>query len=125
VRRWLCLHCSKVAVPEGPLFACPYCGSTGVPADLDDKLTVEITRHELRVVMIWAEQWAASMNDPKTREDSRKVVAGIAARLKAQDPKAGALTMSDELAALADAYPGMETNFPIHRDDADPRELPP
>lgn len=115
--RVLCLDCSQVAdidpddLPEN----CPSCHSRGVPADLDDALTITIARHELRVLVVWAEFHAATIG-------KQGIVAGVAKRLREQDPKDRALTFSDELAELADAYPGMETNFPIHRDDTDPRE---
>lgn len=123
--RLLCLECSETVEVEGDhaLDACPNCGGRGIPADPDATVTVTITIHELRILVMWAEFHAAAHNGDPSTGNMQAVVGGIARRLKAQAPdELPVLTFSDELAEVADAYPGMETNFPIHRDDTDPRD---
>jgi len=108
---WLCLACGDVS-PPGEYRACPACGDKGVPADLSDMLTLKITRHELRILMIWAERWGAAAKNEQQQDQMRRVVYGIADRLELQNPASGPLTLAGEISELKSAYPGAETTFP-------------
>lgn len=95
---WLCLRCRAEVEPSDNLSACPACGARGVPADTADRVTVTVTWHELRVLIIWAERWASdhAASDP----DMRKVVYGIADALQLQHLDKHALTFAGELSSL-------------------------
>lgn len=58
--RLLCLTCgTETDTGDQDLAGCPGCGDREhVAADLDDVLTVTITAHELRVLTMWADNWA-------------------------------------------------------------------
>lgn len=110
---FLCLQCGK-EFPKGYYSACPGCGdSKGVPADTDDKVTVTLTRHELRILTIWAERWATQADKSEDeREHMRRVLYGIADRMEMQSLSRVPLTLAGEITELKRAYPGTETNFP-------------
>lgn len=110
---WLCLNCNQESEP-GNYQTCPKCGSDGIPVDLEGMLTMRISRHELRILVIWAERWAMQADN----DEMRRVVYGIADRLETQDVAAGPLTLVGEINQLRDAFPSLETNIP------DPPESP-
>lgn len=71
---WLCLACSQEFDPKDPRIldknhpnhgGCPGCGYAGIPADLSQMLSVNITWHELRCLVIWAERWANEAGEEK------------------------------------------------------------
>ncbi len=100
--KYLCLQCGGT-FPEGEYTACPGCGDhKGIPADLGDALDLHITRHELRVLVMWAEFWANAHKE--TSPKMLKTVYGIADRLNLQDPKHGALTFSQDLADVRESF---------------------
>lgn len=117
---WLCLNCNEETEP-GTHQVCPHCGSTHVPADLDDKVTITLTRHELRVLTIWAERWAMDCAErTPEHETMRRVVYGITDRLEMQllgNPTP--LTIVGEINQLRDRHPNLWTNVP---DPPDPIE---
>lgn len=78
-RRLLCLHCRQIILihPETALTACPNCGSRSIPADTADTTTLTITTHELRILTIWASNWATHIKDTPGCDDSPKVISGI------------------------------------------------
>lgn len=91
------------------LTECPNCGTDGVPCHNDNQVTVSINTHELRLLCIWAENWAGQTEAPVD------VVYAIAARLRKQLPKDKQdlpLTMADEFRALKDAGFDYKTNHP-------------
>lgn len=90
--RLLCLECgAEVATkPDEELDRCPACGdSAHIPADLDDIVHLNITRHELRVLTMWADNWGRLQNQ-------QKAVKTIIDRIGMQTD--AALTLSQELA---------------------------
>jgi len=103
---WLCLKCSQECKSNERAQACPHCGDTrGIPADLATLRSFEITPHELRVLVIWAERWAAiERSNPSARAEMQRVVYGIADRLSLQHPDVGPLTFAGELTQLRDHY---------------------
>lgn len=120
-RRFLCLRCSEVAhvdlqnLPD----RCPACGEQSIPADLDrDTVTVEVTWHELRCLVMWAEWWAGvDRGDKDQRYTMQRVVAGIADRIYRQHLDKAPLTFTGELAELRATFP----NIVVHGVN----ELPP
>ncbi len=77
--RMLCLACRAVTeVDENdPVAGCPACGNNKSPADADDTVTITLTVHELRVLTIWASNYAEAIKDMPDCEDSPAVVYGI------------------------------------------------
>lgn len=115
--QFLCLRCSTWIIPSvEPMFGCPNCGeSKGTPASSKDYVDVRVTWHELRLLVIWAENWANKHKDSPGSESMPRVVYGIADRLMSQhlDQKTG-LTLSSEIAELRAAFgpKNVETNIP-------------
>lgn len=107
---WLCLKCSHEYEP-GEYRACPGCGDrTGIPADLDKRVTIDLSWLELRVLMQWAEKYAGMHVDKDPT--MRKVIYGIADRLQPQVPAELVLTFAGELTQLREHFSDVRTNFP-------------
>lgn len=104
--RLLCCHCreiTEVDLEGSALTACPHCGSTSAPADADDLATVTLTKHELRILCIWASNYAENIKGHPGCGDSPKVVYGILDHLGTQTDVA--LSMRQELADVRAAFP--------------------
>lgn len=101
IRNLLCLRCGEevtvdftAPAPEG----CPACGDTdGIPADLARTLTIRITEHELRILTIWASNWAHQIEGT-----APAVIGTVIDRLVPQTPVP--LSMAHEVADLARAF---------------------
>lgn len=94
---------------------CPGCGSTGVPCDPQRDVWVQINWHELRILGIWAGNWADRVAESgEDRTDARATVTAITRRLEAQHPEIKSpLTMQGEVRLLKEAFPGgVESNVP-------------
>jgi predicted nucleic acid-binding Zn-ribbon protein len=89
--------------------ACPVCGSKGVPASPANDRDVRINWHELRVLCIWAENWAGHC-EAKADESMVDLIHTIAARLQAQHPDMAPLTLTGEIQQLRDAGYSVETS---------------
>lgn len=114
--RLLCCHCRKTTTVESedePLRSCPSCGSTAVPADADDTATVTLTKHELRILCIWASNFAEAIKDRPGSEDSPNVVYGILDHLGTQTDVA--LSLRQELADVRAAFP--DSTVTVYRAD--------
>lgn len=108
--RYLCLKCRNIAaLDEGEeIDACPSChDSKGIPADADDTITVTLTTHELRILTMWADNWAqhAATYRPENAV-LPKIIRGILDHL-AQYTSAP-LSISQEMADLRKAFPDAE-----------------
>lgn len=105
----LCLRCRKAFSDQEIKGhqACPACGGTGVPADLRQKHTLTLTDHEWRLLFIWADNWAEKC------EDGHKIIAGIIAEAKRQQPTLPALSLFAEIQDVANA---LGTTAEIRRD---------
>lgn len=108
----LCLNCSEVINPEQAqrLSCCPNCGDRGTPADLATTVTLNITTHELRVLVMWAERWAGMERQTTTdREEMQRAVYGIADRLETQMPDgAPRLTLMGEITQVREQHGHVE-----------------
>jgi hypothetical protein len=96
----LCLTCRgevHLSPGEKKPRRCPECSSQGVPADLNDTVTITLTTHELRILTIWAANWAESIKEGYP--DSPQVVYGILDGITIQGVTAP-LSMRQELADL-------------------------
>lgn len=97
-----CVRCGarfEEAEIEGAT-ACPKCGHKGVPCDVNQDVRVIVNWHELRILGIWAENWAQRncADDPQMLE----VVHAIVRRLQQQQPSLTPLTLSGELTQIKD-----------------------
>lgn len=93
--------CHEVATFDG-LGACPLCGSSSVPCAWSDQVQVSVNWQELRVLVIWAENWARHC--AKTTPTMPRTVYRIAQRLRGQHPDRTPLTLAEELGELASEY---------------------
>jgi hypothetical protein len=80
--------------------ACPVCGTDSVPMNIADDVTIAINWHELRILGIWASNWAEKFCEAK----SRRTLGNILRSITAQHPGRGALTMAGELQEVADHF---------------------
>ncbi len=99
-------------VPEPT--CCPNCGSKSVPSDprLDIQLT--ISPHELRILTIWASNYAQ-----KLELDCKKSLAGILSSIRKQHPKIS-LTLDEELNELVNS--GLCESATLHNADGSTKE---
>ena len=87
--------------------SCPACGDIGAPALISDDVAVRINWHELRILSIWAENWAKKIqqDDPKRNSGSLLTVMSIAERLQRQHPDKTKLTLFSEIRELREKLP--------------------
>lgn len=82
--------------------SCPECEDEGVPCPTEKDFTVDINWHELRVLCIWAENWARAVKDEQNESRPLRTVHAIARRLQTQakDNDLAPLTLSQEILEL-------------------------
>lgn len=90
------------------LSECPNCGTINTPCSYTDQRKISINLHELRLLCIWAENWALAHGDV-----DENMIYAIAMRIRKQlNDENISLTMADEFRALKDAGYEYETNHP-------------
>lgn len=91
-------HTLNVDGPDGA--TCPKCKSPSVPMSIAQDVTIKINWHELRILTIWASNYAE-----KLPAHSKATLAAILRRLDAQKPndRFAALTLAGEIRALQEA----------------------
>jgi hypothetical protein len=72
-----------------------------IPANLDDSVMIHISTHELRILTMWADNWARYIADRSP--DAPKVVRLILDRLATQT--SAALTLGQEIADVRAEFP--------------------
>ncbi len=77
---------------------CPACGTKSLPCDPAKDVQLKINTHELRILTIWADNWAQAHGEPQ----SQKTLSCIIQRLAAQLPGTP-LTLAGEVKDLQDA----------------------
>lgn len=83
------------------LTCCPRCKTKGLPMLVADDVTINVNWHELRILGIWAENYASASDERHPSEDSmQRLVNIIAGRIHAQHPEKAPLTMTGELGEL-------------------------
>lgn len=92
-----CLICNEEFTKEEleGVFCCPKCGNSGLPADPKEDVNIKINWHELRILTIWAENYARSIKDDKTQP--QLTIACIARRIQKQYPDKTPLTLAGEI----------------------------
>jgi hypothetical protein len=116
-----------------PRNGCPNCGSVYRPCDDANQVTFSVNTHELRVLLMWAEQWLKcdtglkalskllhAVFDRVADENAKLVmnnddtIYSISLRLRKQLPDpAPPLTIADEFIALREAGYNIITNHPV------------
>lgn len=100
-----CTHCGvrfTEAQVEG-VNGCPECGATSIPCNPEADYIIEINWHELRILTIWASNWAANFKDDEKGREARESLRGIISRLERQVPKEAPLTLGGEVRQLREA----------------------
>lgn len=102
-----CTHCGTEFTDEQleGLQSCPKCGTRGTPCAIADDVMIKVNWHELRLLGMWADNWAHTPNFP---EDSQRVIAAILTRIEAQFPDKTPLTLAGEVRQLQAEYPTLE-----------------
>ena len=81
--------------------ACPNCGSKGLPCDIAQDIEIKTNWHELRILGIWASNWAHEKLGGEKDRDSVKALNAIIKRLEAQRKEGWpALTLFGEVQEL-------------------------
>lgn len=85
---------------------CPSCGTTSLPSHIADDVEVKMNWHELRILTIWAENYARGIDDRKdpNMESLLLTVMSIAARIQKQYPDKVPLTLFSEIRSLREDY---------------------
>lgn len=101
-----CTLCNYQVEQFEGLSQCPQCGTTSKPCAYTDQVSIAINLHELRLLGIWAENWAARCNE-------KDIIYAIMNRIKNQLPdKSVPLTMREEFEQLKSSGVKFETNHP-------------
>lgn len=77
---------------------CPACGTTSVPCAIREDVTVRVNWHELRILGIWASNYAAERLDG---QPGRRTLSSILRRLEAQHPDKAPLSLLGEARAVS------------------------
>lgn len=106
-----CVRCYRGFTEEQIAGAtrCPFCGNKGVPMSPEEDVELKINWHELRILTIWAENYARQHIDrDPTMMDT---VFAIVGRLQDQYPSFAPLTLTGEIRQLKEKHPSIETNI--------------
>jgi len=105
-----CTECGHAFPSFEGLTGCPACGTKNSPCANTEQVSISINWHELRILVMWAENW-------QRRISGSRVVYSIAKRIAAQHPGKIALTLAGELGEVAQKFPGMQVSDPKLRQD--------
>lgn len=108
----LCDYEVSQEVLDKGLNCCPGCGATGIPCDPANDVHIKINWHELRILGIWAENWARRhLEETGYDYEGLKVVHAIARRIQAQHPDGTPLTLAGKIREIRQTGYSVETNF--------------
>lgn len=99
-----CVDCGHRVDTFAGLKCCPACGSYGIPCSSRDDVHVSINWHELRILVIWAENYARE-------HELQTTVYAIARRIEDQHPDRALelpLSLAGELRQMKDQFPKMQ-----------------
>lgn len=109
-----CSLCGKEFSDEELMNAikCPSCGTKQLPCSISDDVEIKINWHELRVLMIWAENWARHCDNGDNPPEEKMLLSifTIAERLQKQFPDKTKLTLFSEIRELRKDY-NIETDI--------------
>lgn len=110
----LCVICRNQFTDEQIKSAkiCPICSENSVPADPRVRVKLDITKHELRILTIWASNHANEIDLRAGIKQGPKLIAGIIHGIREQVPDVGPLTLDEEIGMLRKNFPGVKTNIP-------------
>ena len=99
-----CTICGKEfsddELPEGTC-ECPNCGTKSLPCSIVDDVNIKINWHELRILTIWAENWARQIDKQEPTDEKRLLcIMTIAQRLQKQFPDKTPVTLFGEMKEL-------------------------
>lgn len=111
-----CVHCDRGVTEkeyeEGTITCCPNCGNKGNPVSPDDDVSVNINWGELRILGIWAENWARKTDQLNPSGYSGiRTVHSICRRLQRQFPDKTPLTLAGEIREIQEMGLTVETSF--------------
>lgn len=114
-----CTVCGKEfsddEIPDGTK-NCPNCGTIVTPCLISEDVNIKINWHELRILMIWAENWARQIDkDEPANEKHLLTIMTIAERLQRQYPDKTPLTLFGEIKGLRKHFG--ENNIVTNLDD--------
>jgi hypothetical protein len=106
---------------------CPSCGTKNIPLDPKDEVTIKINTHWLRVLGVWAENYASHMDHQhadETEERLMPVVDKIAQIIEAQLPPEQwtPITLTRELKNLKEEL-GHDVSIKLIRGDGEEFDL--
>lgn len=117
-----CTDCYKEFSEEevGTSPGCPSCGTSSLPMWIKHDVEVKINWHELRILGMWAANYAESLEDA-----SRVSLHKILKRLSKYRPEdAGALTLVEEVKELQKSFPSASLSIggevivpPVEKDE--------
>lgn len=90
---------------------CPACSTTAVPCAINRDVMVKINTHELRILFIWAENWARTFKDDKL--NSMLMLDNMAQAVESQLPAElwAPMTMTRELKDLKENFPKSKITY--------------
>ena len=123
-----CLICGKEYIGEelGDILKCPNCGTKSIPCAISDDVNIKINWHELRILVMWAEQWASEIDKKDSSIDQFSCyfsIMTIAERLQRQFPDKTPLTMFGEVRQLRDWLAKEQSNATLNSDFDDDSKL--
>jgi len=86
--------------------SCPSCGSHGIPMLIAQDIEIRINWHELRILGMWASNYAIEHLGTKEYQDSRRALASILHSIAMQHPELAAsapLTLAGEIGNVRQA----------------------
>lgn len=116
-----CTECGHEVESFDGLDACPVCGTRGIPCSWSDEVAVTINWHQLRCLIMWAENWARNTDEPSARSGMRKVLNGIVGKIERQHPEEwrAPLTFAKEIGLLAAEFDVSVTDPRLRQDVAE------
>jgi hypothetical protein len=81
---------------------CPNCGDDSVPCSIDQDTTIKINWQELRILAVWAVNWAELRCGTRDQECIHKIVDRL--QLQKPDESFGSLIVEEEVQQIADTF---------------------
>lgn len=101
---------------------CPKCGATGFPMSIKEDVEIHINWHELRILSLWAENWARLCDKDKIEKAEKEkyrydpminTIYAIIKPLQEQCPSFAPLTLSGEIRQIEEEFGDVQSNVPL------------